>query len=157
MTRWLRAVGTTGLLVALGAAGTSWGAGGSYGAESAPSGRRIVALDTVSPSAEPSRAGSRAGEGRERPGRRVDAGAEEVGAEEVGAEAEAGRPPEGVPTAVPPPTRQAVPADAVPTGPVSRAQRPAEPVLRILPLGSGLVLIGLGLGLAFIGLRVRRG
>jgi len=34
---------------------------------------------------------------------------------------------------------------------------PTEPVLRILPLGSGLILIGLGLGLAFIGLRVRRG
>ncbi|MBW8799305.1 MAG: hypothetical protein JF597_38785 [Streptomyces sp.] len=32
-----------------------------------------------------------------------------------------------------------------------------EPVLQILPLGSGLVLIGLGLGLAFVGLRVRRG
>jgi hypothetical protein len=29
-------------------------------------------------------------------------------------------------------------------------------MLRILPLGSGLVLIGLGLGLAFIALRVRR-
>ncbi|RPF34894.1 hypothetical protein [Streptomyces sp. TLI_185] len=36
------------------------------------------------------------------------------------------------------------------------AEQPAEPVLRILPLGSGLVLIGLGLGLAFIGLRMRR-
>lgn len=32
----------------------------------------------------------------------------------------------------------------------------AEPVLQILPLGSGLVLIGLGLGLAFVALRVRR-
>ncbi|MGW3117902.1 hypothetical protein ACWDBW_12295 [Streptomyces sp. NPDC001107] len=36
------------------------------------------------------------------------------------------------------------------------AGQPTEPVLRILPLGSGLVLIGLGLGLAFIGLRMRR-
>jgi hypothetical protein len=33
----------------------------------------------------------------------------------------------------------------------------AEPALQILPLGSGLVLIGLGLGLAFVALRVRRG
>ncbi|MFJ8488854.1 hypothetical protein ACIRBZ_10865 [Streptomyces sp. NPDC094038] len=32
-----------------------------------------------------------------------------------------------------------------------------EPMLHVLPLGSGLVLIGLGLGLAFVGLRVRRG
>ena len=31
-----------------------------------------------------------------------------------------------------------------------------EPTLQILPLGSGLVLIGLGLGLAFLGLRIRR-
>jgi hypothetical protein len=39
---------------------------------------------------------------------------------------------------------------------VTQAVPPAEPVLRVLPLGSGLVLIGLGLGLAFIGLRLRR-
>ncbi|MFE0443482.1 prolipoprotein diacylglyceryl transferase [Streptomyces fungicidicus] len=31
-----------------------------------------------------------------------------------------------------------------------------EPVLRILPLGSGLVLIGLGFGLAFVALRMRQ-
>ncbi|MER6421658.1 hypothetical protein [Streptomyces sp. NPDC001137] len=55
------------------------------------------------------------------------------------------------------------PAEAglVPSGPAQRpaaqaAGQPTEPVLRILPLGSGLVLIGLGLGLAFIGLRMRR-
>ncbi|WP_254876307.1 hypothetical protein [Streptomyces sp. CAI-85] len=37
-------------------------------------------------------------------------------------------------------------------------QRAAEgPVLRILPLGSGLVLIGSGLALALAGLRLRRG
>ncbi|PSK44128.1 hypothetical protein B0E38_07721 [Streptomyces sp. 111WW2] len=33
----------------------------------------------------------------------------------------------------------------------------AEPVLRVLPLGSGLVLIGLGLALGLVGLRLRRG
>jgi hypothetical protein len=51
---------------------------------------------------------------------------------------------------VPPgrPARQAVAQDA---------ERAAEPVLRILPLGSGLVLIGLGLGLALLGARLRRG
>ncbi|MET8894613.1 hypothetical protein [Streptomyces albogriseolus] len=32
----------------------------------------------------------------------------------------------------------------------------AKPVLRILPLGSGLVLIGLGFALAFLGLRMRQ-
>jgi hypothetical protein len=35
-------------------------------------------------------------------------------------------------------------------------ERTSEPVLHILPLGSGLVLIGLGLGLAFVALRLRR-
>jgi hypothetical protein len=53
-------------------------------------------------------------------------------------------------------------APSVPPGragrqPVARAEGPAEPVLQVLPLGSGLVLIGLGLGLAFVGLRLRRG
>ncbi len=38
----------------------------------------------------------------------------------------------------------------------AHADRPVGPVLRILPLGSGLVLIGLGLGLAFFALRLRR-
>jgi hypothetical protein len=32
-----------------------------------------------------------------------------------------------------------------------------QPVLKILPLGGGLILIGLGLGLAFLALRLRRG
>ncbi|MEU6887285.1 hypothetical protein ABZ918_19060 [Streptomyces viridosporus] len=40
---------------------------------------------------------------------------------------------------------------------VTSAERPVEPVLRILPLGSGLMLIGLGLGLAIIALRMRQG
>ncbi|MYQ48529.1 hypothetical protein GTW40_26415 [Streptomyces sp. SID4985] len=38
---------------------------------------------------------------------------------------------------------------------VNQGQSPAEPA-DILPLGSGLMLIGLGLALAFVGLRVRR-
>jgi hypothetical protein len=40
---------------------------------------------------------------------------------------------------------------------VARPDPGTEPVLQILPLGSGLVLIGLGLGLAFVALRLRRG
>lgn len=39
---------------------------------------------------------------------------------------------------------------------VTGTDRSAGPMLRILPLGSGLVLMGLGLGLAFVGLRLRR-
>jgi len=45
----------------------------------------------------------------------------------------------------------------------SRAAEPdtaassTEPVLRVLPLGSGLMLIGLGFGLAFVALRMRQG
>ncbi|AZQ36093.1 hypothetical protein EJ357_23585 [Streptomyces cyaneochromogenes] len=50
----------------------------------------------------------------------------------------------------------APPTDAV-RQPVAHAEGPSEPVMQILPLGSGLVLIGLGLGLAFVGLRLRRG
>ncbi|MFD8518542.1 hypothetical protein [Streptomyces capillispiralis] len=41
--------------------------------------------------------------------------------------------------------------------PVAGAGPAVEPVLRILPLGSGLMLIGLGLGLAFVALRMRQG
>ncbi|WP_344600514.1 hypothetical protein [Streptomyces glaucus] len=39
---------------------------------------------------------------------------------------------------------------------VAHAERGTGPAQRILPLGSGLVLIGLGLGLAFVALRLRR-
>ncbi|MGI5376790.1 hypothetical protein ACQEV2_21595 [Streptomyces sp. CA-251387] len=46
---------------------------------------------------------------------------------------------------------------APPTRPIRQPVAHAEPVLEILPLGTGLVLIGLGLGLAFVGLRLRRG
>ncbi|MFI7408331.1 hypothetical protein ACIBU0_06650 [Streptomyces sp. NPDC049627] len=55
------------------------------------------------------------------------------------------------------------PAGDTTTGPSTPPDRPvrqpvahAEPVREILPLGTGLVLIGLGLGLAFVGLRLRR-
>ncbi|MEV5316619.1 hypothetical protein AB0K92_02895 [Streptomyces sp. NPDC052687] len=48
-------------------------------------------------------------------------------------------------------------SEPLPPEAVVAERRRGEPVLRILPLGSGMVLIGLGLGLAFVGLRVRRG
>ncbi|NNN34305.1 hypothetical protein HLK59_28865 [Streptomyces sp. S3(2020)] len=86
---------------------------------------------------------------------------EEAAGEEVGSEAADEQPAADAATVVPDPSREAVPAASLPPQQpvrqaVTRAERPTEPVLRILPLGSGLVLIGLGLGLAFVGLRVRR-
>lgn len=63
----------------------------------------------------------------------------------------AGRATDGAATVVPEATRQPV-GQAV-----GQERPPTEPVLRILPLGSGLVLIGLGLGLALLGVRLRRG
>ncbi|BCM68000.1 MULTISPECIES: hypothetical protein [Streptomyces] len=122
-------------------------------------------------SVEPSRAGSRAGEGRMRPGR-PDGPAGELEGD--------GDPPPATPVAQPEepeepeepetaeiPSASPAPEEAVPdpTGltvapdaqqAAQRGDARAEPVLRVLPLGSGLVLIGLGLGLALLGLRLRR-
>ncbi|EGX54876.1 hypothetical protein SZN_35742, partial [Streptomyces zinciresistens K42] len=115
-----------------------------------------------SPSGEPSRAGSRAGEGRERPGR------EKPPLEEREAAARQRVDHDSDDTAVPDPAgdgqeagETASAASPPPTAPPGRSARQpvtrAEPVIQLLPLGTGLVLIGLGLGLAFIGLRLRRG
>lgn len=104
-----------------------------------------------SPSAAtPSRAGSRAGEGRERPGRREEPVEEDADADGTDSgETEAG---DGDLTVVSePPPRTAV-------APSRPAQRPAAaPKVFILPLGTGLVLVGLGLGLGLFALRLRRG
>ncbi|QIB44665.1 hypothetical protein [Streptomyces aureoverticillatus] len=96
-------------------------------------------------------AGSRAGEGRQRPGR-----------------AEPGTVPDpAVWRPLPPPPREVRPERPRPTpvlppppgtadAPRERAaEGPAFPGLRVLPLGAGMVLIGFGLG--FLGLRLRRG
>lgn len=64
------------------------------------------------------------------------------------AEAEPSRQTAEVPAASP---TEAVRQNAAQTG------RSTESTLPILPLGSGLILVGLGLGLAFLGLRLRRG
>ncbi|WP_461073382.1 hypothetical protein [Streptomyces pseudoechinosporeus] len=142
MAPWLRTLSSAGLLLLLAAAPTH----ASYTSSVAPP----AASYAVEPDPAESRAGSRAGVGRERPGREpapgeddlrpeIDPGVPEVPDIPVGplttASADVGSEPS--PHAAPPP--------------------PSEPVLRVLPLGSGLVLIGLGLGLAFLGLRVRRG
>lgn len=63
-------------------------------------------------------------------------------------------------TALPEEPRETDPVSAAPSEQSVReaatAERPVGQVLRILPLGSGLVLIGLGLALAFVALRLRR-
>ncbi|MCT7356471.1 hypothetical protein N4P33_30660 [Streptomyces sp. 15-116A] len=141
------------------------------------------ASPSPSPSADPSRAGSRPGEGRERPGRHIDEEEPPRAEREHGDRGEAEEPGVGVAPKKPgrdsgtgdaeaasraPGTGAAVPeaeataSDQAPSAsPASDAvagpEQSVEPVLRILPLGSGLVLIGLGCGLAFLGLRLRRG
>jgi hypothetical protein len=132
------------------------------------------------PSAEASRAGNQAGEGRARPGRRdpvardEDAGpsytdrdpdgGEDADEPDGGDSSEAGdsaeRPDSTDATDASEPPAEAAqppspPADVAGRATVRSSQE--EPVLRILPLGSGLILIGCGLGLAFLALRVRRG
>ncbi|MDL5202695.1 hypothetical protein [Streptomyces sp. ALI-76-A] len=122
---------------------------------------------SVAPSpsaAPPSRAGSRAGEGRERPGRRVPVESEPAPEEEnvlnVDEDADGGVDgdldgrADGAVTAVPRAPRETA---LMPSAPPRGVRRAAEPRLPILPLGSGLILVGLGLGLAFVALRVRRG
>ncbi|MGW3493193.1 hypothetical protein [Streptomyces sp. NPDC001020] len=46
-----------------------------------------------------------------------------------------------------------------PKGSATPARRTtaSKPTLEVLPLGSGLILVGLGLGLALLALRLRRG
>ncbi|MET7913148.1 hypothetical protein ACFYS7_09000 [Streptomyces avermitilis] len=58
-------------------------------------------------------------------------------------------------TDAPPPSQHA--AATAPQSVVRPGERTPKPVLQVLPLGSGLILMGLGLGLAFVALRVRRG
>ncbi|MEH0420239.1 hypothetical protein [Streptomyces sp. B21-083] len=141
MTPWLRTLRTCGTLLALAApalAASPQGTAPPYGIPSIPSVPSVPSLARVArPAPDASRAGSPAGEGRERPGRRESASPDESASEETV--------PTPVPTAVPdePGGATAVPAAA------------SEPGLRILPLGGGLVLLGLGLGLVLLALRLR--
>ncbi|MFE2964796.1 hypothetical protein ACFXKC_14220 [Streptomyces sp. NPDC059340] len=115
------------------------------------------------PSAGASRAGSSAGQGRTRPGREEPSAPDEDGSgsgedtvptytdRDPAGENAASDPEE---TGAPEPSRPAVvPVQHDEVGPATAP----EPVLKILPLGGGLILIGLGLGLAFLALRLRRG
>ncbi|MEU0675247.1 hypothetical protein ABZ330_20595 [Streptomyces sp. NPDC006172] len=149
------------------AAEPSYGSGPSYVSVTAPG------SPSASPS-EPDRAGSRAGEGRVRPGRSLEARpADEDGyadedpgsgvnsdadsdeGSDVGSDAGSGvgEEPDG---AVEPPRAAGFVPSASPQAAPAQEQ-PVGRMLRILPLGSGLLLIGLGCGLAFFGLRLRRG
>ncbi|MFJ3231431.1 hypothetical protein [Streptomyces sp. NPDC086787] len=163
------------------ASGSTAAAGPAAAAASASASVSASASSSASPSASPgpSRAGSRAGEGRVRPGRpETDSDSRE---DQGGGGRDGQRDPDGhdhhghradgrdedaestLPTpgtAAESPEQAAVVPSAPPLRPAGGTDHSApvsEPVLQILPLGSGLVLIGLGLGLAFVALRVRRG
>ncbi|MFE5138038.1 hypothetical protein ACFRDV_10185 [Streptomyces fagopyri] len=119
------------------------------------------------PAAEDSRAGSDAGQGRARPGReeRNDGAGEN---DEDSAPTYTDRDPvdesagsatsrdglDGTGDGATGPPNGAVPVEQHVVGPGTASTRPA---LRVLPLGGGLILIGLGLGMAFLALRLRRG
>ncbi|MFQ3559711.1 hypothetical protein QZN11_23320 [Streptomyces gramineus] len=124
---------------------------------------------SASDSAEPSRAGTLAGEGRMRPGRPQgpaaavqgqDQDEDEPEEDEVAPGDGTGRPSPAVTSARPSGTSGPVPSmprqQPAQQAAASAEDESSEPVLHILPLGSGLILIGLGLGLAFVALRVRR-
>ncbi|MGW1025495.1 hypothetical protein ACWD4J_17620 [Streptomyces sp. NPDC002577] len=127
------------------------------------------------PAPEESRAGSRAGEGRPRPGRAdpppPDDTAESIGTASGSASSGTDPPSQGVrpqgsaaqqrPPDPPVHRDEAVGPTSTPTGtpeatpdPAGQAAGPTGPVMGVLPLGTGLVLVGLGL--AFLALRLRR-
>ncbi|NBE52241.1 hypothetical protein [Streptomyces boluensis] len=116
-----------------------------------------------SPSPEESRAGSRAGEGRVRPGRTQPEPVKRLGGKHVVPPAHPVRPkPPSKPDepnapASPSPARTEPPpaADAAREAAEQTVPGNEGPLLRVLPLGLGLLLIGLGL--AFLALRLRRG
>ncbi|WP_371578804.1 hypothetical protein [Streptomyces sp. NBC_01314] len=109
----------------------------------------------VEPDPATSWAGSRAGEGRERPGRQ-DAGPVEPEGEAYAPSEEAAAESDGPDATIAPEPSQnaALPFPTAPPG--TGAATDEGPVLQVVSLGGGLVLMGLGLGLAFVGLRIRR-
>ncbi|MET7350210.1 hypothetical protein [Streptomyces mirabilis] len=159
MTPRLSALRVTGLLLVL----TTGAVSPSYAVSRAVPYGVSYAADPA-PSARASHAGSSAGEGRTRPGREESPARDEDGSgsredtvptytdrDPAGENAASDRPDA---TGAPEPSRPAaVPVQHNEVGPATTP----EPVLKILPLGSGLILIGLGLGLAFLALRLRRG
>ncbi|WP_413758149.1 hypothetical protein [Streptomyces sp. MMBL 11-3] len=137
MTPWFRALRLTGLLLLL-LAGPSYTPGAA----------------AYEPVPAESRAGSRAGEGRERPGREAPPTPQDSTPAHPDGSAGPDEDASTAPEPPAPPERPARPVDAHDAA--DRPVRASQPVLRVLPLGTGLVLIGLGLALAFLALRVRR-
>ncbi|MFE2628140.1 hypothetical protein ACFXDP_09425 [Streptomyces sp. NPDC059374] len=123
------------------------------------------AAGRTKPSDEPSRAGSRPGEGRERPGRqKVPLEESEAAVRPAGDRDDTAPPADEEDTAAVPDDEATAGATAPPSGRAAddaqgagTRERAQQPVLQVLPLGMGLVLVGLGLGLTFVGLRLRRG
>lgn len=109
----------------------------------------------VEPSPNETRAGSVPGDGRARPGR--DEPAPTSATASVPPYTPLQRPPATTPPPPVPPPAAKPPGKATTASDTTRrtAAEPAVPTLRVLPLGSGLVLIGLGL--AFFAVRLRRG
>ncbi|MFF3612512.1 hypothetical protein [Streptomyces sp. NPDC002580] len=174
MTPWLRTLPTAGLLAAallncgvhLAVAAPTPGTA-SYATAPVPSAEGTaaagspLATDPVrpTPTADTSRAGSLAGEGRVRPGRSEPAPQDPEDIPEAldtpdpeATESAADTGLTGASTVPEPSPDDAAPVQQSVVGPGS----PPEPVLELLPLGTGLILIGVGLGLAFVALRVRR-
>jgi hypothetical protein len=124
-------------------------------------------LAEPSPTTKSSRAGSLPGVGRERPGRGgVDSETSEVEPDdpaETGTRTGTGTETGTDPTASEPDRPTGNTYDTAPYGrdepdtdTVARPGPGQGTMLRALPLGGGLILIGLGLGVAFVALRVRR-
>ncbi|PIB07942.1 MULTISPECIES: hypothetical protein [Streptomyces] len=165
MTPWLRTLRVAGPLALLIATGhpPSYAVGHvSYAPGSAP--YAAEPTPSATHSADASRAGSLAGEGRARPGRLDPVAPEDLAPEDPDGSDTGDGEPRGTGREPAVPER---PEESAAPNPSHNAGHPAqqnvvspeqspEPVLRILPLGSGLILMGLGLGLAFVALRVRR-
>ncbi|MGW5255142.1 hypothetical protein ACWERW_19335 [Streptomyces sp. NPDC004012] len=128
------------------------------------------------PSAGPSRPGNWAGEGRVRPGETGTEPGEDEGDGDYTDPAETAPDEEGSTTSTEPDVEDsgadagaslgaAVPPGTLPAPSQTSAQSSAlpaqqaaapRPMVEVLPLGSGLMLIGLGLAIALLGLRLRR-
>lgn len=176
MTPWLRlTLPLVRVLLVLATTATPvYGTTAAYGVQSAPPGsptpsgrssapavRARNAADTASPSptvSKPARAGSRGGEGRMRPGRPEPPDPAQDPSGSVTPTTPQAAYPEEPETADSPaaPTPTLTPAPASRPAAVRQGEDATAQAPRVLPLGSGLVLLGLGIALARLGLRIRR-
>ncbi|MEU6604003.1 hypothetical protein ABZ922_02840 [Streptomyces shenzhenensis] len=162
MTSWLRSpLRLIRLLLVLAAVLIPCGTATAYCPEAA-----LPDLTGPSASAEPSRAGNRPAEGRPRPGRPDGPPAHTEGVDDPDDASPSTTAPWGhhgddydaaTPSASEP-TQQAglAPSTLPPTENAAQGRASgSDPSLRLLPLGSGMIFIGLGLALALVGLQVR--